>query len=770
MEPQECISICRQVSDDDDNTTGDTVNDDYQSHNNNNDNENESPIRIIQKANDHNNNNNNNDNDNNNDTGIINDDSSSNSDQHDQHDHHDENEQEITMEELTQHMDDRYGYSNNNTQQEKLDLTNPTTRQHLSQEDNQPHPTQPDSPSDQYNQEEQQEATQQQQDDEKQQDATNKDGFKQFCSQSECNFTQREEMIIRNNVTTHKNSGLWTISYTLDGQPHVLWTRGCYAAKDDHNESLPKFIFQIHQVCFDDKTDQVEAICAVFMLLNKTLLGDTADNDEAFINKYGKYCLRAEKERVALSQLGRRVKLPKVSILYHVPSKERKSPGWYCSFQLLKDYQPSNQPIDLISEHPTSCELYSSIGINSLGQADAGFHVKYAVEKDCRRSQVCELNHSDMETVYHEKVETFLNKITNPKGATRFEKTHHIHASPPCQGFSIANASRYDENKNVENNKQLDVVADVIKACKPKTVTLENVPGLLYEPCMTHMEKLLCKLLTANYQAQVSLLDASWYGDPQKRPRVFVIGVEKEYKLPTTIPKPTHFNTDKSVMTVREAIGDLEQEQTKFEVDRKHGIRDHVEPTSNGHSMPLNASRTDPDKPVNTIRCNNIHWHYSKPRQLTNRELARLCSIPDDFRFIGKQREIRTDIGDCVPRKLACAVAKHVIDTCYDVLWISPTAEHKAILGRRAKIEKKREASKRKNTCGFKTKPVRVTPEKKKLKDTNQMVSDGCVSDQERQEQQEQQESQGDRQRSHKRVNETHPKPSPKRLCFGMAV
>src|SRR4030043_2389469 len=73
--------------------------------------------------------------------------------------------------------------------------------------------------------------------------------------------------------------------------------------------------------------------------------------------------------------------------------------------------------------------------------------------------------------------------------------------------------------------------------------------------------------------------------------------------------------------------------------------------------------RLRPDEPARTVKENHggVFVHYKEPRCLTPRELARLHSFEDDFRFMGSKSNILKQIGNAVPPLLARAVAQQIL-------------------------------------------------------------------------------------------------------------
>lgn len=70
------------------------------------------------------------------------------------------------------------------------------------------------------------------------------------------------------------------------------------------------------------------------------------------------------------------------------------------------------------------------------------------------------------------------------------------------------------------------------------------------------------------------------------------------------------------------------------------------------------------NKPMNTITTqsgsNSTYAHYSQPRNLTVRELARIQTFPDNFIFYGSIKEQERQIGNAVPPILANYIAEEL--------------------------------------------------------------------------------------------------------------
>lgn len=100
----------------------------------------------------------------------------------------------------------------------------------------------------------------------------------------------------------------------------------------------------------------------------------------------------------------------------------------------------------------------------------------------------------------------------------------------PCQPFSQAGHKRgFEDNHKSERGNLFFNIAEIIEAKRPKAFFLENVRGLVAHDngnTIKVIRNILEKEL--EYSVYLKIVNASDYGLPQRRPRVFIIGFRDE--------------------------------------------------------------------------------------------------------------------------------------------------------------------------------------------------------------------------------------------------
>jgi DNA (cytosine-5)-methyltransferase 1 len=348
------------------------------------------------------------------------------------------------------------------------------------------------------------------------------------------------------------------------------------------------------------------------------------------------------------------------------------------------------------SDRPIAVDLFAGAGGMSEGLEQAGFHVALACELQKNAAATYRYNHPRATMLEKDVKKLTAKEIWDIIG----HDITLVAAGPPCQGFSMA--GRRDIND--PRSKLITHLAKLICDIRPKFFLIENVVGLLSFNDGKLLKSLESRFSKNGYFVAKRILDASMFGVPQRRRRVFIIG-----SLHKAIDISSLSAATKPV-TVKEAISDLDflgvgqsaetykklasseyQRQMRgrnarlhnhkapnhtsevlkrfsklrpgqgiSDLPKEHRIRKRVMYRLNGHE-PARTLTTLPDDCV----------HYSRDRILTVREFARIQSFPDSYVFLGpkstggarRKRECPqyTQVGNAVPPLLAKAVG----------LWIS---------------------------------------------------------------------------------------------------
>jgi site-specific DNA-cytosine methylase len=119
---------------------------------------------------------------------------------------------------------------------------------------------------------------------------------------------------------------------------------------------------------------------------------------------------------------------------------------------------------------------------------------------------------------------------------------------------------------NTNNTLQIQQTLLSVKAIqhfKPKTVTFENVTGLLTPDFKGYLKSVVASLLTMKYQVRVDVFNASAFGDPQHRRRLFILASRHDCLLPAS-PLPTHGHGGNllPIKTCRDALQMFDKEPT----------------------------------------------------------------------------------------------------------------------------------------------------------------------------------------------------------------
>jgi DNA (cytosine-5)-methyltransferase 1 len=377
-----------------------------------------------------------------------------------------------------------------------------------------------------------------------------------------------------------------------------------------------------------------------------------------------------------------------------------------------------------------SVELFAGAGGLALGVAEAGFEHEIVLEWNRNACDTLRRNH-DAGVRHIGSWEIHEGDVRDYDFTQHAGKVDFVAGGPPCQPFSLG-------GKHLGQNDQRNMFPQAVRAIReiaPKAFLFENVKGLLrqnfsnYYSYIVHqlsypedklrgdeewvdhlarLEKIATrgKYSGLTYNVVYQLLDAADFGVPQRRHRVFIVGIRSDLGAEFQFPMATHSEDallhDQWVTgeywerhrisrqkrptinpllarkverlgcylpqmlgapwrTVRDATSDLPQiaEGESCSKTPNHflnpGARSY--PGHNGSLL---------DWPAKALKAgdhgvpggeNTLRFADGSVRYFSVRECARIQTFPDDWVFEGSWTESMRQLGNAVPVQLARSVA-----------------------------------------------------------------------------------------------------------------
>ena len=193
-------------------------------------------------------------------------------------------------------------------------------------------------------------------------------------------------------------------------------------------------------------------------------------------------------------------------------------PSYHLACHMLgsSSAQPKVLEHDFEPSHYIFADAFCGAGGTSVGAKDAGLHIKWALDHDGNAIDTYALNHGQ-HTCLQISAERFLEEAE-----FAYEESHVdvLHLSPPCQGFALAR--RGTPRSEANNNKCVTSVVAIVEKVKPRIVTFEEVPQVLFKH-REYFTTMVRNLTSIGYNIRWRTLECVNLGVPQKRKRPFVI-------------------------------------------------------------------------------------------------------------------------------------------------------------------------------------------------------------------------------------------------------
>ncbi|MCM1214203.1 MAG: DNA cytosine methyltransferase [Lachnospiraceae bacterium] len=379
----------------------------------------------------------------------------------------------------------------------------------------------------------------------------------------------------------------------------------------------------------------------------------------------------------------------------------------------------------------TYISLFSSAGVGCFGFKEAGFECIATNESIERRLNVQKFNNKCRydsgyicaDITVNETKDRIFAEIGRWKELGN-DRVDVLIATPPCQGMSVANHKK-TEHEIVRNSLVVESIR-LVQGIAPRFFIFENVPAFMKTGCtapdgtVKAIGDVIYEELGEKYIITDRMLNFKDYGSASSRTRTVVIGISSEmaeYVAPVEL-----YPAYAEEVTLRRVIGDMPKldwgeicardfyhafrtypEEMRCWI---HGLREGQSAFDNedasrrphrfveGRMVPNIQKNGDKytrqywDKAAPCIHTRNDQLasqntiHPAEDRVFSIRELMKMMTIPDDFRWVDMSLEelnalseeskaellkkeeikIRQSIGEAVPTKIFYQIACRIKD------------------------------------------------------------------------------------------------------------
>lgn len=309
----------------------------------------------------------------------------------------------------------------------------------------------------------------------------------------------------------------------------------------------------------------------------------------------------------------------------------------------------------------------------------------------------------NLKSVYANEIDDSCEKTYKRNFGTSFDSKDLFQVNPhsipdidmlcagfPCQPFSVAGK---ELGFNDARGTIFFQLVEILKCKKPGVVFLENVPNLKRHDKGRTFKVIISKLEEIGYRVFSAVLDSTYFGVPQSRSRVYIVGIlEEKYgkkdikftdkKTEKTPLRPFLIPGDNSIpVTARwneyidYYLGLKTEDQMSFEVPRTRKQLERIASTCDltdcvfqVRSSGVRALSLDNPLPTLTVLNSGGGAHIPvmsrERRHLSIGEMRRVMGFPDDYSFDAVSRtDAAKQLANAVCPPVIASIIKDIAET-----------------------------------------------------------------------------------------------------------
>jgi DNA (cytosine-5)-methyltransferase 1 len=237
----------------------------------------------------------------------------------------------------------------------------------------------------------------------------------------------------------------------------------------------------------------------------------------------------------------------------------------------------------------------------------------------------------------------------------------------PCQPFSTVNPTK---DPSARESQLFWEMARVISDVRPKVFIAENVQGFYRLKGGYYFDLACSEFNRLGYNISHQLIDCSDYGVPQKRKRIFIVGVRSDLKKVFKFPNTTHEDhsskspkvplsavikslipSDEKYFFSKRAVEGVKKAKPNMKRALAQDLRDQCL-TITSHLAKVSLNSRDPVLLVSKEK--------ELYRRFTPKEASAIQSFPNNFEFTGSEGDAYRQIGNAIPPIVMWHIARSI--------------------------------------------------------------------------------------------------------------
>ena len=330
----------------------------------------------------------------------------------------------------------------------------------------------------------------------------------------------------------------------------------------------------------------------------------------------------------------------------------------------------------------TVVELFAGCGGLALGFEEAGLNCLFANDIDRDSCKTLRENRPNWNVLNRD-----IHQITDSE-FKKYKGANVVSGGFPCQAFSYAGKKMGFKDTR---GTLFYEFARAVKIIKPQICIAENVRGLVSHDNGKTLKTIIDVMENDIGYDVISpeICQAIFYEVPQKRERLFLIGIKKGsgliFNYPDKVSEP--YTVKDALKKGRLFKTNVPKAEFQKYTKRKQQIMSKVPGGGNWRDLPEKlqkeymggsyhlgggktgiARRLSWDEPSLTLTTapamkQTERAHPEENRPLTYREYARIQTFPDDWNFMGSLNSKYKQIGNAVPVNLAKYIGYEIINS-----------------------------------------------------------------------------------------------------------